>query len=209
MNPPSSSSGKSNPKIALPAPKLESDRSLESALAGRRSIREFTKNPLSLQDVSQLLWATQGITAPGGERTAPSAGALYPLEIYVATGMTSLDPAVYHYRPHSHEIVMHTDGDKRASLARASLKQECVRDCAAVFVYAVIYERVTKEYGKDGDMYVHFEVGHATQNTCLQATALGLGSVPVGAFDGAAVERLLELPPNERALYLLPVGNVK
>jgi len=195
--------------IALPPPRRESDQSLESVLAGRRSIREFTKVPLSTQDISQLLWATQGITAPGGERTTPSAGALYPLEIYVAAGLTALDPAVYHYRPRNHELVKHADGDLRSALAGASLKQECVRDCAAVIVYAVVYERVTKEYGKDGDIYVHFEVGHACQNTCLQATALGLGSVPVGAFHGAEVEKLLKLPPDQRVLYLLPVGNVK
>ncbi|MDH3217572.1 MAG: SagB/ThcOx family dehydrogenase [Candidatus Krumholzibacteria bacterium] len=210
MNSQSSSSGNAKTIIALPAPRLESEQSLESALGNRRSIREYAKTSLSLQEVSQLLWATQGITADDGGRTAPSAGALYPLEIYLVAGrVASLDPGVYHYRTQDHGLVKRADGDKRAALARAALKQDCVRDGAAVVVFAAVYARTKKKYGDRGARYVHIEVGHAAQNTCLQATALGLGTVPVGAFDDNAVRKTLGLPSNERVLYLVPVGKIR
>ena len=210
MNSQPSGSGKSKTAIALPAPRLESEQSLEGALGSRRSIREYEKAPVSLADVSQLLWATQGITAPDGGRTAPSAGALYPLEIYIVTGrVPSLDPGVYHYRPHAHELVKHADGDKLGALARAALRQDCVRDCAVVVVFAAVYARTKEKYGERGTRYVHIEVGHAAQNTCLQAAALGLGAVPVGAFDDDAVRKTLDLPSAERVLYLVPIGKIK
>ena len=210
MNSQSSSSGKAKSTIALPAPRFESEQSLESALGNRRSIREYDKTSLSLQEVSQLLWAAQGITASDGGRTAPSAGALYPLEVYVVTGrVASLDPGVYHYRPQDHGIVKRADGDKRAALATAALRQDCVRDGAAVVVLTAVYARTEQKYGTRGARYVHIEVGHAAQNTCLQATALGLGAVTVGAFDDDAVRKILDLPTDERVLYLVPVGKIR
>lgn len=193
--------------IALPAPRLDGEVSLERALARRRSVRDYKKTPLSFEEVSQLLWAAQGITGGKGERTAPSAGALYPLELYLVAGnVTSLDAGVYQYHPRDHSLVKRTSGDLRATLAGAALKQDCVRDGAAVVIFSAVYARTTREYGERGVRYVHIDLGHAAQNVCLEAAALGLGAVPVGAFDDAAVRDALDLPSSEQVLYLIPVG---
>lgn len=203
----SQASEKTKPAIALPPPRLAGEQSLESVLDARRSIRAYRDAPLSLEEVSQLLWAAQGVTDEDGGRTAPSAGALYPLEVYLVAGnVTSLEAGVYHYRPRDHAIARHAEGDMRARLARAALSQECVRDGAAVLVFAAVYARTEGKYGERAARYVHMEAGHAAQNVCLQATALGLGAVPVGAFDDDAVHKALALPSAERALYLVPVG---
>jgi SagB-type dehydrogenase family enzyme len=210
MNSQSSGAGETEPAVALPAPRLVGEQSLESTLGSRRSIREYSDTPLSLQEVSQLLWAAQGVTEPDGGRTAPSAGALYPLEVYLVAGnVTALDAGVYHYRPHGHTIARHSEGDMRARLARAALRQECVRDGAAVLVFTAVGARTKAKYGERGTRYVHVEVGHAAQNVCLQATALGLGAVSIGAFDDDAVHKTLNLPSAERVLYLVPVGKLK
>jgi SagB-type dehydrogenase family enzyme len=199
-----------NSVIKLPAPRLQGEHSLEDVLAKRRSIRDYSNAPLSLAEVSQLLWAAQGITGADGGRTAPSAGALYPLEIYLVAGsVLSLDAGVYHYRPAENRLIRRSSGDKRAALTRAALKQECVRDCAAVVVFAAVYSRTKKKYGERGARYVHIEVGHAAQSLCLQATALGLGAVPVGAFDDDDVRKATNLPSGERVLYLVPVGKIE
>jgi SagB-type dehydrogenase family enzyme len=186
------------------------EQSLESSLNRRRSIREYSDAPLSLEEVSQLLWAAQGVTEPDGRRTAPSAGALYPLEVYLVVGnVTSINAGVYHYQPRGHTIALHSEGEVRKGLARAALRQECVRDGAAVLVFTAVYARTKGKYGERGTRYVHMEVGHAAQNVCLQATALGLGAVPVGAFDDDAVRKTLKLPSVEKVLYLVPVGKLK
>lgn len=207
MNSQSSEAGETTATLVLPAPRLVGRQSLESALDTRRSIRDYSGTPLSLEEVSQLLWAAQGVTEPEGGRTAPSAGALYPLEVYfVAGNVSSLDAGVYHYRPQDHTISVQSEGDMRARLARAALRQECVRDAAAVLVFTAVYARTKGKYGERGTRYVHIEVGHAAQNVCLQATTLGLGSVTVGAFDDDAVRKTLRLPSAERVLYLVAVG---
>jgi SagB-type dehydrogenase family enzyme len=210
MNSQSSHAGEAKPAVTLPAPRLVGQGSLESVLDKRRSIRDYSDAPLSLDEVSQLLWAAQGVTDPDGRRTAPSAGALYPLEVYLVAGnVTSLDAGVYHYRPHDHTIARHSEGDMRVRLARAALRQECVRDGAAVLVFTAVYARTKGKYGERGARYVHMEAGHAAQNVCLQATALGLGAVPVGAFEDDAVRKTLKLPSAERVLYLVPVGKLQ
>lgn len=207
MTPPTSSSDPTKSIIVLPEPRLDGGPALESALARRRSIRDYSDAPLSLEEVSQLLWAAQGITESDWGRTAPSAGALYPLEVYLVAGnVAALDAGVYHYRPGDHSILKLTAGDKRKGLARAALRQECLRDGAVVMVFAAVYARTKKKYGERGTRYVHIEVGHAAQNVCLQATALGLGTVTVGAFDDEAVRNALGVPSGQRVLYLLPVG---
>ncbi len=192
--------------VALPSPRLDGDMPLERALAERRSVREFAHGALTLPQVAQLLWAAQGATA-GGRRTAPSAGALYPLEVYLVAGeVRDLAPGVYRYLPAKHALKQLATGDARRPLCAAALAQECVAAGAAVVVFAAVEQRTTRKYGSRGVRYVHIEAGHAAQNLALQATALGLGSVTVGAFDDAAVARLLKLPGGEVPLYLLPVG---
>ncbi|MEM3389547.1 MAG: SagB/ThcOx family dehydrogenase, partial [Thermoproteota archaeon] len=160
-------------RLRLPEPRYESEVSVEEALLKRRSVREYARSSLTLQEVSQLLWAAQGVTDPQGLRTAPSAGALYPLEVYLIVGeVESLAPGVYKYVPDGHEIIRVLDGDKRVSLAEAALGQAWVRNAAVDIVIASVYERTTRKYGERGIRYVHLEAGHAAQNICLQAVAL-------------------------------------
>jgi SagB-type dehydrogenase family enzyme len=195
--------GKSGEVRTLPAPQRTGKVSLEDALARRRSIREFGKLPLSDQELAQLLWATQGITHSGGLRAAPSAGALYPLGLYVAT-----PEGFFHYRPQAHHLIRRSERDLRASLARAALDQPMVREAPAIFVIAAVFEPTAQKYGPARTpRYVHLEAGHAAQNLLLQAVALGLGAVPVGAFHDERVQEALGLPADHKPLYLIPVGH--
>ena len=193
--------------IELPKPRYDSDMSLEQSLFQRRSIRSYTSESLTLPEVAQLLWAAQGVTDPRGFRTAPSAGALYPLELYVVAGdVQDLSPSVYRYEPDEHQLLRTVEGDKRAELAMAALGQHFIGEGAIVIVFTAVYERTTGKYGDRGIRYVHIEVGHAAQNLCLQAAAMDLGVVTVGAFYDEEVAELLDLPRDEQPLYIIPVG---
>ncbi len=197
----------STPTIKLPPPLSDGKTSLEKTLRERRSIRHYKDLPLSLSDLSQLLWAAQGITAPGGRRTAPSAGALYPLEVYVVIGKVAGAPdGVYAYKPLDHGLGRITDGDVRAELGRAALGQASVRNAPVVLVLCAVYERTTGKYGERGIRYAHMEAGHAAQNVSLQAVSLGLGTVVIGAFQDNEVKAVLRLPDDVRPLALMPVG---
>jgi len=194
-------------RIGLPEPQYESDVSIEEALLNRRSVRQYTGEPLMVQEVSQLVWATQGITDPRGLRTAPSAGALYPLEVYVVVGdVEGLAVGVYRYKPQEHELEKVLEGDMRAELSDAALGQASVRTAAIDIVITAVYERTTVQYGDRGIRYVHLEAGHAAQNLCLQATAMDLGIVTAGAFTDDQVNDVLNLPENEQPLYIIPIG---
>lgn len=192
--------------INLPAPPTAGAMSLEEALAHRRSVREFAPGALTLAEVSRLAWAAQGVTAPE-RRTAPSAGATYPLEIYLVVGdVENLAASVYHYRPGQHRLDVVASGDLRLPLAAASLDQKWINHAAMVVVIAAAFERTTARYGMRGERYVHMEAGHAAQNLLLQAAAMGLGATPAGAFNDTEVSRLLHLPGGETPLYIIPVG---
>lgn len=176
----------------------------------RRSIRSYKSEPLAIAEISQLLWSAQGVTNRKGFRTAPSAGALYPLEVYLAAGdVTDLDTGIYKYNPHRHEMVNTVQGDKRSELCRAGLGQSSIKNAPAVMVFCAVYERVTGRYGKRGIQYVHMEVGHAIQNVCLQAISLGLGSVIIGAFNDNDVKEVMNVELGEQPLLMLPVGKLK
>ena len=195
--------------IELPEPRYDSDVSIEEVLLERRSVRSYTGEPLTLQDVSQLLWAAQGITDSEGHRTAPSALATYPLEVYVVVGnVENLAEGIYKYEPLGHEIVKVIDGDKRDELSAAAMGQTSVRDGAIDIVITAVYERTTAGFGDRGIRFVHLEAGHAAQNVCLQATALNLGTVTVGGFDDEQVKELLNPTENEQPLYIMPVGRM-
>lgn len=188
--------------IQLPEPARSGVVSLEEALSQRRSVREFLPDALTDRQLSQLFWAVQGITAPDGYRTAPSAGALYPLEVYVA-----MPAGFYHYVPTKHCLTLVSANDLRLVLCHAALDQEAIREAGAVFVIAAVYARTAQKYGATrGERYVHLEAGHAAQNLLLEAGALGLGAVPMGAFHDAEVQKVLSLPRNHAPLYLIPVG---
>lgn len=193
--------------FVLPTPLHESQTSVEEALQARRSVREYSFEPLTLNDVSQLLWAAQGFTHPGGLRTAPSAGALYPLDIYLLVGnVTGIPPGIYHYQPREHKLIQIYTGDKRQDLYEAALQQSSVKDAPTVFVISAVYERTTGKYGQRGIRYVHMEVGHAAQNVYLQAESLGLGTVFIGAFYDDEVKGILRLSEEEIPLGIMPIG---
>jgi len=193
--------------IKLPGANLDGPVSVEQTLLRRRSIRNYADTPVSINEVAQLLWAAQGITADRHFRTAPSAGALYPLEIYLVSGnVIDLPAGIYKYRPHGHEFILMNAGDHRHDLQRAALNQGAIGRAAADIVICAVFERVTGKYDERGIRYVFMEVGHAAQNIALQATALGLGTVPIGAFDDRRVARVLKAEKNEQVIYIIPVG---
>ena len=195
-------------EIILSSPNATSNTSIEEALFKRRSIREYKDEPLELKEISQILWASQGITEPErGGRTAPSAGALYPLEVYVVVRKAEgLEPGVYHYVPKEHKLEKILEGDLSAQLARAALGQVSVKEAAVNMVISAVYGRTTKKYGERGVRYAHLEAGHAAQNVYLQAESLDLGTVTVGAFSDEEVKNLLHLPEEETPLYIMPIG---
>jgi SagB-type dehydrogenase family enzyme len=190
----------------LPPPKPGVAGSVEAALAARRSVRAFRPEPISLAEAGQLLWAAQGITGPGGHRTAPSAGALYPLRLYLAVGsVQGLSPGLYRYEPGAHALARISPGDLRSAFAAAAGQAWVARAPAIVLVTADA-RRTTGRYRERADRFVQTEAGAAAENLSLQAVALGLGSTFVGGFDAAAVRRSALLRPEEQPLLLLPLG---
>jgi SagB-type dehydrogenase family enzyme len=191
----------------LPEPRRDSAYSLERALSERRSVREFRDTPLRLEELAQLVWAAQGRVTRSGHRTAPSAGALYPLELFVVAGnVQDLAAGVYRYQPSPHRLALVAGGDRRQRLVEAALGQRWIGEAPAILVIAGIERRTTVKYGARGVRYVHLEAGHAAQNALLQAVALGLGGTVGGAFSDADVKASAGLREDEQPLYLIPVG---
>ncbi|KYK31945.1 MAG: nitroreductase [Theionarchaea archaeon DG-70] len=183
--------------------------SVEESIRLRRSIRDFQDIPLSLEQISQLLWAGQGITE-GFKRAAPSAGATYPLTLYVAVGdkgVTGLSSGVYEYIPRTHSLVVVKKGDFRQRIAAACLNQLFIQEAPVTIVIAAEYEKTTSRYGERGKRYVHMEAGHVGENIYLQAVALELGTVVVGAFQDIDLKQVLDLPEELVPLYVMPVGH--
>ena len=194
-------------EVRLPEPRTSGTVSVEEAIHDRRSVRDFRGDPLDLAMVSQLLWATQGITDGNGLRSVPSAGATYPLEIRLIAGaVEGLSPGVYRYRPHRHSLDLVESGDRRRAVAGAALDQRWIADAPVTIVVAGVFHRTTGRYGERGRQYVHMEVGHASQNVYLQAVALGLGTTVVGAFRDGELTTAAGLEGQEDPLALLPVG---
>ncbi len=202
--------------IELPMPKVRKDSMpIELALAYRRSVRRYRRGAsISLEQLSQLLWACYGVSEPNRRfLTTPSAGATYPLEVYVAiypggvsTGSEFLEPGSYRYIPFKHAIELVKAGDLRYSLYKACLDQPWVLDASIAIVIGAVFERTTSYYGSRGVRYVHFEAGHAGQNIYLEATALGLGTVAIGAFYDDEVSSAMGMPPSVKPLYIFVVG---
>lgn len=187
--------------VALPSPDLAGAISLEETLARRRSVRSFSSRVLTAAEVGQLLWAAQGVTDAGGHRTAPSAGATYPLEVYAVT-----PDGVSRYLPGEHALRPVRTGDMRQELAAAALGQEAVASAPLVVVVTGVVARTASRYGARAERYVWLEAGHAAQDVLLQAVALDLGAVPIGAFDEDRVRVVVGAPADEVPLYLIPVG---
>jgi len=187
--------------IKLSEPNKSGSMSLEQAINVRRSRRQFLPKPLTLEQISQLAWAAQGQDSGSRYRTTPSAGATYPLELFIIN-----DKGMFHYLPDKHSLEKLTDRDLRAALASAAWGQQFIQAAPLTMVFAAQFNRTTGRYGERGIRYVYMEAGHAAQNVHLQAEALGLGSVAVGAFDDAAVSKVLSLPRNLEPLYMVAVG---
>lgn len=196
--------------IQLPSPNYNSNTSIEEAISKRRSVRDFSNVALSISDVAQLLWAAQGITEKNsGLRTAPSAGATYPLEVYLlSSNVKYLNQGLYKYNPHDHTLKFITEGDKRSDIANAALKQGSIEKSSAMIILTAVYERTSARYGNRTERYVNMEIGHAGQNIYLQAVSLGLGTVMIGAFNDDAMKKVLNLPENEYPLAIYPVGRL-
>ncbi len=196
--------------IDLPDPVTDGQMSVEEALTLRRSIRSYKEEPLNMEELGQLLWSAQGITSEEGFRTAPSAGATFPLEMFVVVNdVETLSKGIYQYHPHDHQLEMLREEDVSSPLYRACLSQSMILDGGAVLVFAAVFERTTDRYGDRGERYVHNEVGHVGQNIHLQAAALDLGTVVIGAYRDDEVEEILQLGDEYRVLYLMPVGRTE
>jgi SagB-type dehydrogenase family enzyme len=208
------------PVLDLPAPQLAGETSVEEALQNRRSIRSYLDVPVTLAEVSQLLWSAYGITRPvengpgflrGGLRTAPAAGALYPLELYlVARNVTSLAPGVYYYKSETHQLVLVSAEDRWEALAEAGLSQPHFQTAAAAIVYSAVFERNTSKYGQRGrERYVCMDLGHSAENVYLQAVALKIGTCAIGAFGDLALQKAVGMTRAEEPLYIMPFGKVE
>lgn len=199
--------------MGLPEVKNKGALSVEEAIRSRRTRRDFSDRPLTLETLAQLLWAAQGVTGKDGRlRTAPSAGALYPLDVYAvvgAHGVEGMNPGVYHYVPQSHQLERVASGDLRDRMAAACLGQPWMARAPVSFVVTAEYKRSEIKYGPRAERYCSIEAGHVGQNIFLQAEALGLGAGIVGAFDDERLARLLALPSSHRPLVVMPVGHGK
>jgi len=196
-------------QVHLPEPGDPCGMTLAEAIVTRRSVRSYSEEPLTLQQLACLLFAAGGITSDRGFRAAPSAGATYPMTIYVVSErVQDLQPGIYEFHPDSMVLVAVAGGEFLDGLAEAALGQPCIRDCAAAVVLAARYSRTTRVYGDRGYMYVHMEAGHISQNIYLQAAGLGLGTVAVGAFIDEEVAELMRLEEDMTPLYIMPVGRI-
>jgi len=201
----------SGKEIKLPAPKNRGKISVEEAISKRSSVRDYRNESISLEHLSQLLWAAQGITHGDRFRAAPSAGATYPLELFILAGkVNGLMAGIYRYDVASHSLRLHMEGDRRQELTdTSSFHQDFIAQVPVDIVICAIYERTSNFYGERGIRYVHMDTGHAAENIALQAVALGLDTVMVGAFDDAGVSLVMRLPGELKPLYIIPVGKAK
>lgn len=199
--------------MKLPRPKTDGGMPLETCIKTRRTVRSFTPQPLRLEELSQLLWSAQGITEENGyKRAAPSAGALYPIDVYAALGPDSvegLNGAVYQYLPATHAVKTIAKGDLRRKVAEISLSQMWMARAPVIIVITAEYPRITVKYKRRGVRYAMIEAGHIGQNIFLQAEALGLGAGIVGAFDDKKLIHVMEISGFPEPLLIMPVGHIK
>lgn len=195
--------------ISLPQPITDGHVSLEKSMSLRRSVRTYKNQPLSIQELSQLLWAGQGVTNERGFRTAPSAGATFPIELFVVVNnVQGLKKGIYHYIIGEHKLKLVDVRQVEKELARAALSQSMISDGGVVIILTAIFERTTQRYGERGIRYIHNEIGHVSQNIHLQVAALNLGTVVIGAYRDEEVEAILNLGNEIRVLYMMPIGKI-
>lgn len=208
------------PLVVLPAPRFDGAVSVEEALQNRRSIRSYTDEPLTLADVSQLLWAAYGITRTlekmpafvrGGFRAAPSAGARFPLELYIAAfNVTDLPAGIYWYNSEAHELIRIAEGDRRSEVSEASFDQSHFETASAAIIYSAVFERTTVKYGQRGrERYVCMDLGHSAENVYLQAYTLRIGTCAIGAFTDLWIKKACRMTRDEEPIYIMPLGKVE
>jgi SagB-type dehydrogenase family enzyme len=197
-------------EMKLPRPRTKGQDTLEEVIKRRRTIRSFRSTSMTQDQLSQLLWAAQGITEErGSKRAAPSGGALYPIDVYAvvgAGGVEGVQPAIYRYEPNDHSVSLVVEGDLRQPLARASLSQMWMAKAPVSVVITSEYSRITSKYGERGVRYAMIEAGHVAQNIFLQAEALGMGAGIVGAFHDKDVIQVMKIPLSHEPLLILPIG---
>ena len=199
------------PRTPLSPPQTERGTPIWDVLQARRSVRHYDGADLSEQELSQLLWAAQGITRAGHGadfRTAPSAGALYPVETYLAVhAVDEIAAGIYHYAVETHALEQLQTGDFRLDVARAALDQEIAYRANVVFIWTAIFERSKWKYGQRAYRYVYLDAGHIAQNVALGAVALGLGSCQIAALYDGEVNALLNVDgTSESTIYMTAVG---
>jgi len=194
-------------KIFLPKEFIKGELLVFDSIKTRRSLRDYAKEPLSLRELSTLLFATQGITS-GYKRAAPSAGALYPIETYLAVNnVEGLAKGLYHYLPQEHSLVIVKPGDFSREIRKYCLDQDPLENAAVNFIWSAVFERTTKKYEERGLRYIFMEAGHISQNLYLQANSMGLGVVAIGAFDDEKINQLLDIDSEkESVIYINSVG---
>ncbi|MFZ5994051.1 MAG: SagB/ThcOx family dehydrogenase [Thermodesulfobacteriota bacterium] len=195
--------------VPLPRPSFTGKKSMEEVIKARRTIRHFKARALNLEQLSQILWAAYGLTANDPYKSVPSAGALYPLDIWVAVGkngVEGLEAGAYHYIPKAHRLTRVKAGEVRDDISRASLYQGWMAEAPIIFIITGEYERCTRKYGEKGIPYTYIEAGHAGQNIFLQAGALGLGAGIVGAFNNDVIRQVLGISRNYDPILIMPVG---
>lgn len=193
--------------MKLPPPRESSDISVEQALARRKTARTYARRAMKLEHLGQLLWAAQGVTHGEGYRTAPSAGAMYPLDVYAIVGkVAQVDAGVYRYDPPTHSIEPGKTGDLRKKLVPAAAGQDWVADAPLAILITAVFERSAAKYGDRAERFAKIEAGLVGQGVCLQAAALGLGSAIVGAFYDDQVNKLLDLPADHQPLCFVIAG---
>lgn len=192
--------------ITLPPACRKGKRSLEECLSMRRTVREFSEAPLSVAEAGQLMWAAQGITSPEKQRTAPSAARLYPLDVYVVAGNMEFPAGIYRYLPERHQLLPLQDGDKRPALCKAAPQREFLPDVPMVVVITGTRKRTAQKFPDDAMRFMCLEAGHVMQNILLEATALGLICVPMGAFSAEEARKALKPAAGEDPLYMTAIG---
>ncbi len=196
--------------MKLPKPKSSGPLSVEQAILQRRTVRSYSEKALSLEQLSQLLWSAQGITGKRGlKRAAPSAGALYPMDLYAVVGqkgVTQLEAGVYHYHPQNHDLSLVKPQDLRKDVARACLSQMWMARAPINLAITAEYHRITRKYSKRGVRYAFIEAGHIGQNIFLQAEALGLKAGIVGAYHDEKLVEIMAISRTHEPLLIMPVG---
>ncbi len=194
-------------EIILPSPVKEGGISVEEALFRRRSIRSYSDKGLTTEEISQILWSAQGITDISGKRTAPSAGALYPLEVYIFIRKgEGIKSGLYNYNPEGHKLSIVSNEDISENLAKAALNQSFIKEASAALIVSAFFKKTTDRYGERGIQYVYIEAGHLSQNVYLQAESLNLLTVAVGAFNEEDIKEIVKMEEKETPIYIMPIG---